>query len=182
MMTEGEDTKGAAEGEETAKDELPQATSTIQDAGAARKRIVLDIPAARIKGKLKEAFGELQKDAVMPGFRRGRAPQRLIEKRFGGDIRNTVKQQVVAEAYEKAIEENKLSAIGEPEVDLSKVELPEDGDMQVVGEVEVSPEFELPSIEKISVKRPKLEATDERLGLAVENLRKYFGNWHDTTE
>jgi len=190
MMTEVEDTKGKAEGEsagetaveETPKDDLPQATATIEDAGAARKRIILDIPEARIKGKLTEAFGELQKDAVMPGFRRGRAPKRLIEKRFGGDIRNTVKQQVVAEAYEKAVEDNKLNAIGEPEVDLSKVELPDAGDLQVVVEVEVSPEFDLPSIEKISVKKPKLEATEERLNLAVENLRKYFGNWHDTTE
>jgi trigger factor len=176
-MSQVEETKT----EET-KDELPQATATIEEAGAARKRIKLDIPGERIQGKLKEAFGELQHDAVMPGFRRGRAPKRLIEKRFGQDIRNTVKQQVVAEAYEKAIEDNKLEAIGEPEIDLSKIELPESGNLQVVVEVEVSPEFELPSIEKIQVKKPKLEASDERLNLAVDNLRKYFGHWHDKTE
>jgi trigger factor len=164
------------------QDELPQATATVEDAGAARKRIKLEIPGERIQGKLKEAFGELQHDAVLPGFRRGRAPKRLIEKRFGGDIRNTVKQQVVAEAYEKAVEENKLEAIGEPEIDLSKIELPEQGNLQVTIEVEVSPEFALPSIEKIQVKKPKLEANDERLNLAVENLRKYFGHWHDKTE
>jgi trigger factor len=164
------------------QDELPKATATIEEAGAARKRIKLDIPAERIQGKLKEAFGELQHDAVLPGFRRGRAPKRLIEKRFGGDIRNTVKQQVVAEAYEKAVEDNKLEAIGEPEIDLSKIELPETGNLQVTIEVEVSPEFELPSIEKIQVKKPKLEANEERLNLAVENLRKYFGHWHDKTD
>jgi trigger factor len=54
--------------------------------------------------------------------------------------------------------------------------------LKVALEVEVAPEFELPSIEKIAVKRPKLEATQERLNLAVENLRKYFGHWHDTTD
>src|SRR5277367_6593463 len=86
---------------EEEQDNLPKATATIEDAGAARKRIKLDIPEERIKGKLNDAFGELQRDAVLPGFRRGRAPKRLIEKRFGGDMRNTVKQQLVAEAYEK---------------------------------------------------------------------------------
>ncbi len=90
---------------EEKQDNLPLSTSTIEEAGAARKRIKIDIPAERIKGKLDEAFGELQRDAVMPGFRRGRAPKRLIEKRFGGDLRNTVKQQLVAEAYEKAVED-----------------------------------------------------------------------------
>ena len=168
--------------EETVEDKLPNATSTIEDAGAARKRIKVEIPAERIKGKLDEAYGELQRDAVLPGFRRGRAPKRLLEKRFGSDLRNTVKQQLVAEAYQAAIEENKLDAVGEPEVDLSKIELPEEGSLTVTLEIEVKPEFELPSIEKISVKKPKLEATEERLNLAVDNLRKYFGNWHDSTE
>ncbi len=167
---------------EEEQDKFPQATSTIEDAGAARKRIKIEIPAERIQGKLNEAFGELQKDAVLPGFRRGRAPKRLIEKRFGGDLRNTVKQQLVAEAYEKAIENNKLDAIGEPEIDLSKIELPDSGTMTVSVEVEVTPEFALPSIEKIAVKKPTLEANEERLNLAIENLRKYFGHWHDTTE
>jgi trigger factor len=177
-MSQTEETKP----EETTEDTLPKATATIEEAGAARKRIKIEIPGERIQAKLKEAFGELQHDAVLPGFRRGRAPKRLIEKRFGGSIRETVKQQVVAEAYEKAIEDNKLEAIGEPEIDLNKLELPESGNMQLSVEVEVAPEFELPSIEKIAVKKPKLEANDERLTLAVENLRKYFGHWHDKTD
>jgi trigger factor len=164
------------------QDSLPPATATIEDAGAARKRIKIEIPEARIKGKLENAFGELQKDAVLPGFRRGRAPKRLLEKRFGGDMRNTVKQQLVAEAYEQAIEKNELDAIGDPEVDLSKVELPESGSLTVNVEVEVTPEFALPSIEKIAVKKPKLEANETRQNLALENLRKYFGHWHDSTE
>jgi len=168
--------------EETVEDKLPKATSTVSDAGAARKTIKLEIPAERIAGKLEEAFGELRKDAVFPGFRRGRAPKRLVEKRFGGDLRSTVKQQVVAEAYQAAIEEHKLDAVGEPDVDLSKIDLPETGSLTVTLEIEVKPEFALPSIEKIAVKRPKLEASDERLDLAVENLRRYFGNWHESTE
>jgi trigger factor len=54
--------------------------------------------------------------------------------------------------------------------------------MQVAVEVEIAPEFELPNIEKIAVKRPILEANEDRLNLAVDNLRKYFGHWHDKTE
>lgn len=162
-------------------DTLPPATVVIEEVAATRKRIKIEIPAERIAGKLTEAYDELSRDAVLPGFRRGRAPRRLIEKRFGGELRNTVKQQLVAEAYEKAIADNKLDAIGDPDVDLTKIELPESGPMSVAVEIEVTPEFELPSIEKVTVKKPLLEANDERLALAIENLRKYFGNWHDST-
>jgi len=168
--------------EETKEDTLPPATAKIEDAGTARKKVTLEIPAERIKGKLEEAYGELQRDAVLPGFRRGRAPKRLIEKRFGGDLRGTVKQQLVSEAYQKAVEDNKLDAIGEPELDINKIVLPESGPLTVTFEIEVTPEFALPSIEKISVKKPKLEANEDRLNLAVDNLRKYFGHWHDSTE
>ncbi len=170
----------AKDTEATEVDPLPAATATIEDAGAARKRIKIEIPAERIAGKLKEAQNEIQRDAVLPGFRKGRAPKRLIEKRFGGDMKNTVKQQVIAEAYQKAIEDNKIDAIGEPDLDITKIELPETGPLTLSVEVEVTPDFEIPNIENVKVKKPKLEANDERLGLAVENLRKYFGQWKDT--
>lgn len=164
---------------ETQTDNLPEIKVNVEDIGAARKKITLEIPQERIQAKITEAYGELQRDAVLPGFRKGRAPKRLIEKRFGGELRNTVKGQVVAEGYQKAIEDNKLDAIGEPEVDLAKVELPESGSLTVTMEVEVTPEFELPNLEGLEVKKPKLEASDERLNLAVENLRRHFGNWVD---
>jgi trigger factor len=176
-MTETKETPETKE-----EDTLPPAVVKIEDAGAARKKITLEIPQERIAAKLTESFGEFQKDAVLPGFRRGRAPKRLIEKRFGSELKNTTKQQVVAEAYEKAVKDNKLEAIGDPEVDLSKVELPETGPLTVTVEVEVTPEFALPSLEKIAVKKPKLEANDERLNLAINNLQKHFGHWHNSTE
>lgn len=170
--------EGAAHEEE---DKYPQSTSTLEDAGAARKRVKVEIPQERIQGKLKEALDELQHDAVLPGFRRGRAPKRLLEKRFGGEVRNTLKGQLVAEAYQKAVEDHKLDAIGEPEIDMSKVELPESGPLTATLEVEITPDFTLPSIEKIAVKKPILEANDDRVNLAVENLRKHFSHW-DTAQ
>jgi trigger factor len=171
---------GAAEEKE--EDKLPQAVIVIEEAGAARKKIKMVIPAERIAAKLEEGFKDLQRDAVIQGFRRGRAPRRLVEKRFGTEIRNSVKQQVVGEAYQKALEENKLEVLGDPDTDLSKVEMTDGKPLELTVEVEVAPEFELPSIEKIAVKRPKLEATEERLNLAVTNLQKYFGHWRDITD
>ena len=169
-------------GDAAPEDNLPESTAVVEDVGAARKRLKLTIPPERIQAKLKEAYDELQRDAVLPGFRRGRAPQRLLEKRFGESLRGTVKTQIVAEAYEKAVEANKLDAIGEPDLDMSKIELPTEGSLEVTLEVEVTPEFDLPSLEGLEVKKPTLEASDERLQLAVDNLRRHFGKWNTITE
>ncbi len=57
------------------------------------------------------------------------------------------------------------------------MEIPASGPMTLSLEIEVTPQFELPNIEKIAVKRPKLEANEDRLNLAIENLRKHFGEW-----
>ena len=86
MMTEGQEpakVETQVEGgkaEEKEEDKYPPTVVKIEDAGAARKKIHLEIAPERIAGKLKEAMDELQKDAVLPGFRRGRAPKRLLER------------------------------------------------------------------------------------------------------
>ena len=160
------------------EDKLPKATSTITDAGAARKRIEVTIPEERIQGKLKESFDELQKDVVLPGFRNGRAPAPL-RKTLRRRLRNTLKGQLVAEAYQKAVEDHKLDAIGEPEINMSLVNLPDSGPLVAALDVEITPDFELPNIEKVQVKSPPSKPTMSALNLAVENLRRHFGQWQD---
>jgi len=169
-----------SEATEAIVETLPETKISVEVVSPTKKKIVAEIPAERIAAKLKEAYGELQRDAVLPGFRKGRAPQRLLEKRFGGDLKNTVKGQLVSEAYEKAVEESKLDTIGEPEVDMAKIELPDSGPLTINIQVEVTPEFELPALDGIEVKKPRLEANQDRLNLAIENLRRHFGNWRDT--
>ena len=55
---------------------------TIEDIGPARKCLTIEIPAERIAEKIESNFSRLQTDAVVPGFRKGRVPRRLLEKRF----------------------------------------------------------------------------------------------------
>ena len=71
----------------------------------------------------------LEDDAVLPGFRRGRAPRRLLEKRFAGHVRDDVKNSLLSESYTKALEDNDLDPLSDPQVeDGEKIELPESGD------------------------------------------------------
>src|SRR5688500_6901368 len=89
----------------------------IEDAGPATKKVVVKVPMERIDEKLAEQFKELRQQAAIPGFRPGHAPQKLIEKRFSGDVKEQVKRTLVSESYEQALEKNNLNVLGEPEFD-----------------------------------------------------------------
>lgn len=151
-------------------------TVTLEDAGPAQKKITIEIPESRIKEKIESSYGSLRDDAVLPGFRRGRAPRRLLEKRFADSIKGEVKNQLLSESYQAAIEEHKLDVIGEPDVkDIETLELPGSGSLTFTVEVEVTPDVELPDFKTIKVDTPELAVTDEDVAKETESLRERFG-------
>ena len=113
---------------------------------------------------------------MLPGFRRGRAPRRLLEKRFSTSIQQDVKGQLISEAYSQAIEEESIEVIGEPEVkDVEELELPDSGDLEFVVEVEVSPEVTLPDLSKIELTKSDTSVTDQDVDEEIDRLRERFG-------
>src|ERR687889_705059 len=140
----------------------------IEDSGPATKRVTIDIPQERIKTKMEEQYKELRSQAAIPGFRPGHAPQKLIEKRFANDVKEQVRRTLISESYEQAVEKNKLQVIGEPEfADPDKIELPEEGDFTYSFQVEVQPEFTVPDITTLKVRRPKIQINDENIDQAM---------------
>ena len=149
---------------------------TVEDVGPARKCLTIEVPAERIAKKIESGYTRLRDEAVLPGFRRGRAPQRLIEKRFGDSIRDDTRSQLLAECYEQAIEELKLQVLGEPEVkDADKIKLPDSGPLEFKVEVEVPPTFDLPDLTGIEIRRPVMAVNDQAIDAEVERLRERLG-------
>jgi trigger factor len=148
----------------------------IEDAGPGAKKVSVDIPRDRIEAKMVEQFKELRQQAAVPGFRPGHAPQKLIERRFAPDVKEQVRRTLISESYEQAVEKNKLQVIGEPEFDdPDKIQLPEEGDFTYSFQVEVQPEFTLPDVGTLKVRRPKIAINDENIDQAMSNLREQQG-------
>ncbi len=161
---------------EETKDEI-QNVVTITDAGPCKKKIDIEVPAEAIHNKLDAKYQELKKDAEVPGFRKGRAPIRLLEKRFGTDITKQVKLELLVEASEAALKDNEIDSLGEPDIDHEAVELPEEGPMKIEFEVEVRPEFDLPNLEGIDIEKPKVEVSDDKVDEEITALCKRAGVW-----
>ena len=163
--------------------QLPEPSIELSDAGPARKKLQIEIPPERINAKLEDSFKNLQGEAQIPGFRKGRAPRRLLEKRFGSDVRREVFNQVVGEAYSEAVEQNELRVLGEPDIkDFENLALPDDGPLNFEAEVEVAPEVELPELEGIKVYKPTFEPSDDQVEAEINRYCQMYGRMTDLEE
>jgi len=171
-----------AEPAEQSEDKLPENRVSVDDAGTLRKKLTVTIPRERIDAKREEMFGELSQSAQVPGFRVGRAPRPLIEKRFGREVAEDVRNALLGESIGQAIEGTELKVVGEPEIDLEKIELPDGGDLEFSFDIEVAPEFDLPELKGIKVNKPALELTDERVDEEVNKYARSLGRLEESDE
>ncbi len=166
----------APDAQAPAAEEKPEQNVKVQDVGPARKKLTIELPESRINGKIEEAYGRLRDEAALPGFRRGRAPRRLIERRFGDAVRDDVKGQLLSEAYTQAIEDQSLAVIGEPDVkDVESIELPESGPLAFEVEVEVAPDVALPAFDKLTIEKPAAAVTDDDVQKEIDRVRERMG-------
>ena len=94
--------------QEQEEKKLPDNVVTIEEVGPCKKKVAVEVPEETIKHTLDEQYNDLRREAVLPGFRKGRAPRRLLEKRFGKETSDQVKLKLLAEASDAALKDNDL--------------------------------------------------------------------------
>ena len=132
----------------------------ITSAGPCKKHVAVRVPRADIEYFYNDAVKGLVDSAVVPGFRPGHVPRKLIEKRFRSEVGDQVKQKVLIQSLEQVADEHELDAINEPDLNVETLQLPETGDFEFDFEVEVRPEFDLPDYTGLKLKRPSRTVTD----------------------
>ena len=149
----------------------------IEDVGPALKRLTITIPSEAVSEKLEESIGSMLHEATLPGFRRGKAPRRLLERKFGSTLRSETKNRLIADAYAKAIEKHGIKPLGEPEPTepTDTLELEDGKPLSFAVDVEVVPDFELPELEGIAIRKPLLEISDEHVRDRIDRQRDRLG-------
>lgn len=158
---------------------------TVTDSGPSRKRLEIEVAAETVDERLRTSVDTILEEAELPGFRRGKAPKALVEKRFGSNIKNEARNQLVSEAYQKAIEKSELKVIGDPfGTQLNDIELEQGKDLKFGLDVEVQPEFQLPKLDGLELKRPMIEVSDERVEEELTKICLNEGTLeaHDSSE
>src|ERR1700733_14484862 len=134
-----------------------------------RRELDLEIPAETVQKAVERVAKEFARVARVPGFRPGKAPETLIRRRFADDIKSEVLQTLVPEQIERAVSENKMVPVTQPQVD--KVDFAESGPVKFRATFEVLPEFELGQYKDLEVEVDDLKIEDADVDKALEELR-----------
>ena len=142
----------------------------IEEVGPCKKLLKFEIPKETIDDEWQKQLKEVARMAKVPGFRKGKAPRKLLEKNYGDKIMDDVKRAVVSGSYQQAIEENKLSPIGDPDIGNFDLELGKPLKFEIT--LEVLPTFELGDYKGMKLQRKPVSVTDEDIDKALETISK----------
>jgi len=150
--------------------------SAVEKVSPTRVKLSVEVSSEELAPRLDAAYKAIGASVNIPGFRRGKVPPRIIDQRFG---RGTVVQQALDEAlpeyYTRAMQENDLRPLGQPELNLTELPVEAGKDLKFDAEVDVVPEFELPDLSGIEVEVDPLEVSDEDVQVRLDALRARFG-------
>ena len=147
----------------------------IKSPSACERHVTVTIPRDDIDRYFDDAFGEMMPTAAVPGFRIGRAPRKIVEHRFRDEVSDQVKSSLLLDSLEQISEEQRFTAISEPNFDLEAVEVPEEGPMTFEFTIEVRPEFDMPEWKGLKLKRPVREFTDADVDEQLEQMLARYG-------
>jgi trigger factor len=130
----------------------------------------LEIPAEEVSKATEKVAKDFAKVARVPGFRPGKAPVSLIKRRFASDIKGEVLQTLVPEHVEKAVAEQKLTPVSQPQVD--KLEYNEGQPLKFRASFEVLPEFSLGDYKNLEIEMPEMAITDESVANTLAEMQQ----------
>jgi len=135
-----------------------------------RRELDLEIPAEDVQKAVDRVAREFARVARVPGFRPGKAPLPLIRRRFAEDIKGEVLQSLVPEQIDKAVKDQNLAPITQPQVD--KLDYAENGPVKFHAVFEVLPEFELGAYKDLEVEIEDTEVTDADIDRVLNESRE----------
>src|ERR1700683_122504 len=138
-----------------------------------KREIELEIPAESVRKAVAKIAKDLARMARVPGFRPGKAPLTLIQRRFAEDIKGEVVQTLVPEFLEKELTGKKLVPVTQPHID--QVDFQENGPLKVRAVFEVLPEFTLGNYKGLQVEIEDIAIGDEDVDKPLEEMRERAG-------
>ena len=145
----------------------------IEDIDSCKKKIKFDISYKDYQAKVQSSYLTLARQVKVPGFRPGKAPMSMLEKRFGPNVKKEVMTQLVSERLAEVIEEKGFRSVSPPKI--LEVEAEEGTDISVSASVEIVPDFKINDYSKVEIPIEITRVTDEDVNQAINYQRERQG-------
>ena len=152
--------------------------TTVEKLSPTRVKLSISVTPEELRPSIDHAYSHIAESVNIPGFRKGKVPPPIIDQRVGRDeVLNHAVSDGLDKFYRQAIEEQKLRPLGRPEADVKGLPSTKDfsGDLEVVVEVDVRPEFVIPSLDGLVLTVDAIEVTDDEVETELKSLLTRFG-------
>ena len=134
-----------------------------------KAKVVVEIDKAEFEQALNKAYAKCRKDIMLPGFRKGKAPQKMVESMYGATVfYEDAVNEIFPDIYTKAIVEQELKAVGSPSV--SNMDTPDEGGVVLTIETELYPEVTLGQYKGLEVPKREVKVEESEVDAEVNRM------------
>jgi len=153
---------------------------TVENVSTLERRVKVVVPAGKIEQDVNARIVKAARTIRMDGFRPGKVPLSLVQKRYGESIRQEALGEIIRDSFYEAVTQQSLNPAGFPSIEEVSDKAGED--LAFTALVEVYPEIALNSFADIKVERPQVEISDADVEEMIENLRKQRATFADSDD
>ncbi len=142
----------------------------VENVSALRRKLTITLPKKEVRKELDKGYNKIKKEVSIKGFRKGKIPKTILEKKFKDQVQAGVVEELVQATYFDAVEQENVDPVVHPEI--LEHTFNDDGTLTYIAEVDTKPDFELGEYKGITVEKPIVVVSDEEVDAEIEVLRK----------
>ncbi len=149
---------------------------SAEEESPTRTSLEIEVPGEEVEKAWKEVTRAYAKRAALPGFRKGKAPESVVQKRFADEIKSDVLEHLLPGALSAAVEEKKLSVLGRPQIDALNWDPP--GPIRFTAKLDLKPPIEPGEYRGVPVQDVDVEPTEDEVQRVLDRFREQHAEFH----
>lgn len=150
---------------------------SLENTGKLERRLTVSVPAEQYESQVRARIDEMSRNLRLKGFRRGKVPAKIVEQRYGREVRGEAMSEVLRVTFNQAVRQENLRIAGNPSIQTSGQ--PVDGQIVYTATFEVMPEIGTVDVSALDVTRPRAAVSDADIDGMIETLRLQRRGWNE---
>ncbi|MEZ5540536.1 MAG: trigger factor [Pseudomonadota bacterium] len=148
---------------------------SVENTGGLARRVTVQVPAERIEQEVRSRLQTMSRTARLDGFRPGKAPMRVLEQKYGRQVRLEIIEKMMSSTLQEALIQNSIRPAGIPSIEATNTRPGEP--LEYVATFEVFPELQGQLNYAFTVVRPVVEIGADDINGMLDNLRRQRADW-----
>ncbi len=154
---------------------------SIESTSSLERKMTIGLPKERVQEEVQNRLKSIAKTAKVDGFRPGKVPMRVIQQRYGQQVRIEVIDELIGSSFYEAVEQEKVRPAGQPHIDLNSDLKDLEADLSFTASFEVYPEFTELVWENLAIEKTVSDIQESDVDGMIEKLRQQRRTWKDVS-